>query len=197
MIFQVIGQNKFRLCFFIALSFLFSACAASTPQVLVVTVEIPREVTSVVQQTVLVTQIAEKIVTATPVPPSPTPEMSATPIFEKWTTAQVAQAFKDADLEYQDPKLMTKEDYGISPMAATEGIHFLVPSVCSDCGGRIFSFATEQDLKITQTYYENLGKNSAALFSWVFVKDNILVQINGDLPEDKAKLYQNALDSLE
>jgi len=193
-------MNKFRSSTFISIlvfSLLLSACSSAAPQILVVTVEIPHEVTSVVQQTVLVTQIVEKVVTATPVPPSPTPEISATPIFQKWTTSQVAQAFKDAGLEYQDPKLMTKVDYGISPMSATEGIHFLVPSVCSDCGGRIFSFATEQDLKISQTYYENLGKNSAAFFSWVFVKDNILVQINGDLPEDKAKLYQNALDSLK
>jgi hypothetical protein len=36
----------------------------------------------------------------------------------------------------------------------------------------------------------------AAFFSRVFVKDNILVQINGDLPETKANQYQAALNKL-
>jgi hypothetical protein len=35
------------------------------------------------------------------------------------------------------------------------------------------------------------------LFSWVFVKDNIVVQINGDLPEEQAKKYEAALNGLK
>jgi hypothetical protein len=49
---------------------------------------------------------------------------------------------------------------------------------------------------MTGDYYFALGKSSAAFFSWVFIKDNVLVQINGDLPEDKAKQYQTVLDSI-
>lgn len=92
---------------------------------------------------------------------------------------------------------MVKADYGIAPMSAIEGTHFLVPSVCSDCGGRIFSFATQDDLGLMQKYFVLLGKQSAVLFSWVFVKDNILIQINGDLPDSKAKSYQTTLDNLK
>jgi hypothetical protein len=39
-------------------------------------------------------------------------------------------------------------------------------------------------------YYEDIGK----LFSfWVFSKDNIIVQINGELPEVTARKYEKAI----
>ena len=158
------------------------------------------EVTRIVQQTVVVTQIVREVVTATPLPtpiPSLTPTITPTPKFQKWNTSQVVNKFHDSGLEVESSKPMTKADYGFAPMSAIEAIRFLIPSLCSDCGGRIFSFASEEDLNITRYYYEALGKSSAALYSWVFVKDNILVQINGDLPEGKAKAYKQSLDALK
>ena len=117
--------------------------------------------------------------------------------FKKWTSSQAGAAINSAGLEYSGAKPMTKADYGMAPMTAIEGTHFLIPSLCADCGGRIFSFASQGDLDATQAYYVNLGKGSAALFSWVYAKDNILVQINGDLAEAKAKQYQEALNNLK
>jgi len=152
------------------------------------------EVTRVVPQTVVVTQII--VVTATPEPPTSTPEASPTPTFQRWTNADVVAIFKSASLEVEEARPMTKDDYGMAPMRAIEGTRFLIPSLCSDCGGRIFSFSSQEDLNLTRAYYEELGKSSAAFFSWVFVKDNILVQINGDLPEEKARQYEAALNSL-
>ena len=38
---------------------------------------------------------------------------------------------------------------------------------------------------------------SAAFFSHVFVRDNVLVQINGELPGDKAKQYDAALQAMK
>jgi hypothetical protein len=84
----------------------------------------------------------------------------------------------------------------MAPMRAVEATRFLIPSLCQHCGGRIFSFATQGDLEITKTYYEELGKSSALFLSWLFVKDNILVQINGDLPKAQAREYENALSAL-
>jgi hypothetical protein len=48
-----------------------------------------------------------------------------------------------------------------------------------------------------KNYYNELGRQSAALFSWVFVKDNILIQINGDLPETTARKYEAAIIDLK
>ena len=45
-------------------------------------------------------------------------------------------------------------------------------------------------------YYVALGRESAAFFSWVFENDLVIVQINGDLPETKARKYEAALNSI-
>ena len=113
------------------------------------------------------------------------------------TTADVIAAFKAAGLEAESPKKMTKEDYGLAPMVATDATRFLIPSLGADAGGRVFTFAKKEDLDKTKEYYDSLGKASAILFSWTFTHELILVQINGTLPEDKAKQYQAALDGMK
>jgi hypothetical protein len=178
----------------LAVVFFLSACSAPVP----VTNEVI-EVTRVVIHTMVVTELVEQtiIITATPEPPTPTPEITPTPQFALWDAAQVVDAFKSAGLEAEGTYQMTKDDYGAAPMMATEGIRFLIPSICADCGGRILEFDNLSGLAATQIYYEELGKQSAWFFSWVLVKDNILVQINGKLPEDKATQYQEALEDLQ
>lgn len=116
--------------------------------------------------------------------------------FEKWTSSRVVDAFKDAGLDAENARPMTKDDYGMAPMVAAEGTRFLVLSLGEGAGGRVMSFKTQKDLDKTKAFYDDLAKESAFLFSWTFAKDNILVQINGDLPEDLAKQYEAALNDL-
>lgn len=92
---------------------------------------------------------------------------------------------------------MTVDDFGLAPYVATDAVRFMIPTICADCGGRIFAFDDPEKLAVTKEYYDKLGEQSAYFFSWTFTKDNILVQINGDLPEEKAKQYQAALDQLD
>lgn len=160
-------------------------------------VERTLEVTRIVKETVIITQIEHVIVTSTCKPMTVTPQPSATTIFSKWTSSRAIEAFKAAGLEAEDAKPMTVDDYGLAPMVAIEGTRFLIPSICPDCGGRLFSFASAEELEITRKYYDMLGKGSAVFFSWLFVKDNLLVQINGDLPEEKAREYEAVLTSLD
>jgi len=108
------------------------------------------------------------------------------------TGADVVAAFKAAGLEAENPSAMTKDDYGIGPFVCT-GTHFYVPSIDPTAGGRVFICDNDKDRDAIASYYTELGKTSAILFSWVYVKDNIVVQINGDLPEDKAKQYEAAI----
>ena len=125
--------------------------------------------------------------------PTITPEPNATATFVafvKWTPDQVVAVFQAAGLEVVSPAPMTTNDYGSAPMVAIKAIHFLIPSICESCGGRILSFANAKDQKLSADYY-NINQ------SWVFIKDNILVQINGGLSNDKAGLYETALNSLK
>lgn len=126
------------------------------------------------------------VVTATPSP---------TPVFDRWTAEQVADALIAAGLEFENPEEM--EEFGILPVRPPQAIHFYIPSLCADCGGRLFAFTSETDLLIAKQYYEALGEQGTVFFSWVFVRDNILLQINGDLPEVKAEQYKAVLEGLK
>ncbi len=162
------------------------ALTSCTPQV--------QEVVVVHTQEVLVTQIVEVtrevVVTATPLPPTPTST------FQKWTLEDAGEAIIGAGLEFDEHYVMTKDDYGLAPMNAVEAWRFIIPSLCSTCGGRIYSFDDPTKLAAMKDYYDKLGEASAMFFSWTFAKDNILIQISGDLPEAKALLYQQALESI-
>lgn len=142
------------------------------------------------------------VITATPELPTSTPaatatpEATSTPTFARWTADQAAQSIDAAGLEFVSPAPMTKDDYGMAPMLG-QGTRFLVPSICADCGGRLFVFDNQGDLEKMKSYYEGLAQQSAMFFSWVFTRDNILIQINGDLPEEQALKYQAALDGMQ
>ncbi|EQB35254.1 MULTISPECIES: hypothetical protein [Virgibacillus] len=115
---------------------------------------------------------------------------------EELTTDDVVSAFKDAGLEAEEPKEMTKDDYGIAPMKADEGVRFLIPSLGSDSGGRIFTYENDADLDEMKEYYDTLGEETAMLFSWTIKHENVLVQINGDLEESKYNEYKSALENI-
>lgn len=116
--------------------------------------------------------------------------------FQEYKIDDVLTAFKDAGLEAEDTKEMTKDDYGMAPMKAVEAKRFLIPSLGEDSGGRIFSFDNEEDLEQTKAYYDDLGKETAMLFSHTASNKNILIQINGDLEDKKFDEYKEVLNSL-
>lgn len=93
---------------------------------------------------------------------------------------------------------MTRDDYGPAPLVAKQAVRFLVPSLGDDAGGRVFTFASLADLHTMQRYYVELGRASALLFSHVFanVERLVLVQINGDLPDSRARGYRRAVAHL-
>jgi hypothetical protein len=145
---------------------------------------------------------AEPTPTATPIPaPTFTPILAATdipspPAFQIWSSSEVVDAIKAAGLEIGATRPMTRGDYGLGPLVAIEGTRFLLPSLGEDNGGRIVSFATPEDLDKLRSYYVDIGKASAILFSHVFVKDNIIVQINGDLSDEQAARYDQVLQAM-
>lgn len=112
------------------------------------------------------------------------------------TPDQIIQAFQDAGLEAAFPTEMTAEDYGLAPYVG-QGVRFIIPSLCDDCGGRVF-VGTKAEIDQLAAFYEEVGKASALLFSWTFrTQDGRgLVQINGDLPEADALRYKAAMEGI-
>jgi len=108
------------------------------------------------------------------------------------TADDVISAFKDAGLEAEDIRPMTKDDYGLAPYVC-EGTRFFIPSLGQDKGGRLYVCDNDKDRDLLTDFYTEAGRTSAIFFSWVFTKGNIVVQINGDLPEDTARQYESAI----
>jgi len=109
------------------------------------------------------------------------------------TTDEVIEAFQGAGLQAEDPKEMTKDDYGMAPMAAEEG---KIVKIGDDMNARILSFENEEDLDKMKAYYDDLGEASAIFFSWTIKHKNILVQLGGDLEEEKFNEYKEVLEGL-
>ena len=136
--------------------------------------------------------------------PTYTPFPTSTPMPEKTepTCADVIAAFEAAGLEVGEYHPL-EGSTGSLPRTWTEAIHFYVPSLCETCGGRVFVFESIQKRDAVRDYYIDLGESLAKLaaFSdkvevdqppWVFTHANLLVEINGDLPEETAAQYKAA-----
>ena len=184
---------KFAFIFLLIFSFMSVGCGPS-----------PEAIQTMVEETVSAIPTQTPYPTYTPYPTftplptfTPTPTLTPTPVYARWNSVQVAEVFKSAGLEVGEYRPMTVEDFGAAPLVAIEGTQILIPSLCATCGGRILSFETQGNLDATKAYYDALGSGSAILFSWTFTKDNILVQINGTLPEEKARAYETALSNLK
>jgi hypothetical protein len=135
---------------------------------------------------------------ATPQPTasaSPSAGGAASTSFQKWRNSQVIDAFKAAGLEMENPRPMSKPtDYGAAPTVDTEATQFSIPSLAEGGGGHIYNFASDADLEKMIQYYANASTDN---FSWVYVKDNILVQLDGRLTEERAKRYEAALSNVK
>ncbi len=135
--------------------------------------------------------IAPETAPTTEAAPSTTPPPKA-----ELTPEMVVAAFKAAGLEAEDPIDMAEEAEGIAPALYTSGVHFFVPSIEVGAGGRVMTFASDEELAEQKSYYDDFGDEGDPLFSWTFTNGRILVQINGDLPAEKAHAYEAALAAL-
>lgn len=48
-------------------------------------------------------------------------------------------------------------------------------------------------IKRYKKYYDELGKSSAAFYSHTYAKDNILIQMNGEIKEDVFNKYKDSM----
>jgi hypothetical protein len=114
-----------------------------------------------------------------------------------WLSGDVIRAFQDAGLEAEVVRGATKEERdGLSAIVVADTTRFRLSANPAEMG-IVFCFNNLSDLQRMKEYYEGLNHSLPRFRSWLYVKDNILLQINGEVPEEKARAYAQALDTLE
>ncbi len=113
----------------------------------------------------------------------------------KWSTKDVVKIFNIAGLGINNSEPLNHLDYYYLPTYANQAIKFTLPSLKKEWAGNIFSFNIKSSMERIKKYY--LKKNSKGeLYSWTFEKDNILVVLNGLIVEEKARMFEHALNQL-
>jgi len=108
------------------------------------------------------------------------------------TGPDVVAAFKAAGLEAENVGTLEAKDYGAAPFVC-QGTRFNIPSAGKfagrDLGGHIFVCPNQDDLKKLQDFYVKAGQATALLASHLYVKGNVLVQLDGQLDRALADKY--------
>lgn len=119
---------------------------------------------------------------------------SSTKEKEVASTDDYIKKFEDKSLVVYNKRKMTKDDFGLAPMTAKDAAIFSLVETDNEDeqkNARILTFDNLEDLNATKAYYDDLGKSSAALFSYTAVdEDNlVLMQFNGGLDQALVEQY--------
>jgi hypothetical protein len=132
--------------------------------------------------------------------PDKLPKVSASPYavpLGRYSSGDVLMAFRGKGLEIDRPTPLRQNaaSHSEAMRRMTEGMRFYLPSACPNCDVWIYSFPTDSDTHQAEIYLKGLGE--AGSFSWVFRKENIIVQLSGEITVEKANLYGDALQTLK
>lgn len=112
-----------------------------------------------------------------------------------WSPKDIVKVLNESGLGIEKIDAVNKIDYSSLPAKAKEAIKFTSPSVGEQGIGCILSFELKSNMeKIKKHYLEKNEKEE--LYSWTFAKDNVLVVLNGMIPEEKARMFESALNKL-
>ena len=119
--------------------------------------------------------------------------------FQQWHAKDAIQVFQTAGLPIEIPQLSKDERDLFSNEIVVESKKFVIPAQGDPTlvSGIVFSVQNEKDLQDIHNYYVELGKALPQYDSWIFIKDNLLLQINRNIPEAVAKQYAEALNLLD
>jgi hypothetical protein len=109
----------------------------------------------------------------------------------------VVSAFKTAGLEAEKPSMMGLMDSNLMPYYITSLVIFSMPSLCLECGGRVYSFASEADTEKLKEAEYGFATKAPSLNGWVFTKGLVLVEIYGHLLDEQARKYDTALQAMK
>lgn len=96
----------------------------------------------------------------------------------------LADRLTEAGLEVAG--LRTLQDDNELPPGAESGQQFTIPAHCADCGGKILVFRNDTDAGRMADTWRAMGQH-------VYVKNGVLLQINGSIPAEVANQYGEVL----
>jgi hypothetical protein len=113
----------------------------------------------------------------------------------KWVGKDLILRFNESNLEVEHTEPVSEVDHINLPTNKMEVTRFSIPSFGEDMSGCIFSFEKKYNLEKVRKQYRKLNK-IGKLYTWSFVKDNIILIMAGIIPEEKARLYETVLYNL-
>lgn len=109
----------------------------------------------------------------------------------------VITAFRAAGLDARVVRDATKEERdGVFPGMRVDARRFRISAKEAEMG-IVLCFQNRDDLEHIQGYYLALNRSLPQFRSWLFVQDNILLQVNREVPERRARAYANVLYTLD
>jgi len=110
------------------------------------------------------------------------------------TVDATMDAFLAAGLECETPAAVAKVSESPLPKTFADAKRCVAPSVGDDHGVRVFTFDTERDLSMVKDYYEGF---TGMFGSYVYRRENVVVQTSNSMPKEVAEKYKQALESVE
>lgn len=130
----------------------------------------------------------------------PTPIVNGAPLAAEtahWRASNVIGAFQAAGLTARVVHGAAKDERdGFSAFRVIEAVRFRISENDKEMG-MVLCFETAADREQVQSYFLALNRSLPQFRSWLFVKDNILLQINHEVPEQEARAYANILETLD
>lgn len=125
----------------------------------------------------------------------PTAASSAEPV--RWSALDIIAAFHSAGLEAQLVRGETKEERdGMATLMVVDARRFRISGKDKELGS-VLCFQDRDDLERMQRYLLALNRTFPQFRSWIFVRDNVLLQINHEVSEDTAHAYADVLFTLD
>jgi hypothetical protein len=115
---------------------------------------------------------------------------------QDWLIKDAVESIEEKGLIIENVKEVTEDDYRSLPANANKGIKFTMPSFEEDTEGCILSFKRKDNIEAVQNHFLELNEKGE-LYTWSFVKDNLLLVLSGTLPGLKARQYEQALYDLK
>ncbi|UCH80179.1 MAG: hypothetical protein JSW20_10590 [Nitrospiraceae bacterium] len=115
---------------------------------------------------------------------------------QMWLAREIIKSFNEKGLKLNQISDVSKDEKDMLPAEIKDGVEFSIRSDEQVWSGCVLEFDKKQDFETIQSHYLDLNYNNE-LHSWSLVKDNILVIIDGAMPEQTVRQYELTLRDMK